>query len=315
MTSLAVERYAPPLRAAWDDLVRRSKNGTFLFLRGYMEYHRDRFDDGSLVVRDGKGGFLALLPANRRGSVLESHGGLTYGGFVVDRTMTLRGMLDVVAAVLAHLHDQAISSLRYKAVPHIYHRAPAEEDLYALAQHGARLATRAALSVFDRSAGCAPQARRRRGLRKAQAAGLTACESPALEEYWDLLTEVLQKSYNSAPVHSFAEIRDLRDRFPENLRLFACFRGSRMVAGSLIYQTETVARTQYIAASDEGKDLSALDLLFDFLFHERYREKRYFDLGTSEGLHGVGLNDGVLEFKEGFGARTVAQDTYEISIP
>lgn len=314
MTSLAVEPYAPPLRAAWDDLVRRSKNGTFLFLRGYMEYHRDRFSDGSLLVRDGKGSLLALLPANRRGSVLESHGGLTYGGLVVDRSMTLRRMLDVVAAVLAYLHDQAISCLRYKAVPHIYHRAPAEEDLYALAQHGARLATRAALSVFDRSAGIAPQTRRRRGLRKAQAAGLTARESPALEEYWDLLTGVLQKSYNNAPVHSFAEIRDLRDRFPDNIRLFACFRGSRMVAGSLIYETETVARTQYIAASDEGKDLSALDLLFDVLFQEVYRDKRYLDLGTSEGLQGMGLNEGVLEFKEGFGARTLAQDTYELPI-
>lgn len=314
MTSLAVDRYEPSMRAAWDDFVRRSKNGTFLFLRGYMEYHRDRFSDGSLVVRDGKGNLLALLPASRRGPVLESHGGLTYGGFVVDRTMTVRRMLHVVAAVLTHLHDQEISSLRYKAVPHIYHRAPAEEDLYALAQHGARLERRAALSVFDRSADVAPQARRRRGLRKAQAAGLTVGESPALQEYWDLLAEVLQKSYNNAPVHSFAEIRDLRERFPDNIRLFASFRGSRMVAGSLIYETETVARTQYIASSDEGKDLSALDLLFDFLFHERYREKRYFDLGTSEGLHGVSLNDGVLEFKEGFGARTVALDTYEIPI-
>ncbi|HYO15397.1 MAG TPA: GNAT family N-acetyltransferase [Thermoanaerobaculia bacterium] len=315
MTSLAVERYAPSMRAAWDHLVQRSKNGTFLFLRGYMEYHQDRFRDGSLVVHDEKGSLIALLPANRRGSVLESHGGLTYGGFVVDRTMTLRRMLDVVAAVLAHLRDQAISSLRYKAVPHIYHRAPAEEDLYALAQYGARLERRAALSVFDRSAGIAPQTRRRRGLRKAQAAGLTARESLALAEYWDLLTGVLQKSYNNAPVHSFAEIRDLRDRFPDNIRLFACFQGSRMVAGSLIYETETVARTQYIAASDEGKDLSALDLLFDVLFHEVYRDKRYLDLGTSEGLQGMGLNDGVLEFKEGFGARTLAQDTYEISVP
>lgn len=314
MTPLAVERYDPSLRSAWDGFVRRSKNGTFLFLRDYMEYHQDRFHDHSLVVRGEGGDLLALLPANRRGSILESHGGLTYGGFVVDRAMTLRRMLDVVAAIVESLGSAAISSLRYKAVPHIYHRAPAEEDLYALIEHGARLERRTALAVLDRSAGIAPQTRRRRGLKKARAAGLSARESPALEEYWDLLTEALQKSYNNAPVHSVAEIRHLRDRFPENIRLFACFEGSRMLAGTLVYETETVARTQYIAASDEGKGLSALDLLFHVLFEEVYAEKRWIDLGTSEGLSGVGLNQGVLEFKEGFGARTVAQDTYEISI-
>ena len=315
MTSCTVERYAPPLRAAWDELVKQSKNGTFLFLRDYMEYHRDRFEDGSLVVRGEDGGLFALLPANRRGSVLESHGGLTYGGFVVDRAMTLPRMLDVVAATLGYLSEASVSSLRYKAVPHIYHRAPAEEDLYALTRHGARLERRTALSVLDRSAGIAPQTRRRRGLKKARAAGLAVRESSRLEEYWDLLSDVLSKSYNNVPVHSAAEIRHLRDRFPENIRLFACFAGSRMVAGTLVYETETVARTQYIAASDEGKSLSALDLLFHVLLDEVYPEKRWIDFGTSEGLHGVGLNQGVLEFKEGFGARTVAQDTYEVSIP
>ena len=314
MQQLTIERFSPRMRSAWDDFVYRSKNGTFLFLRDYMEYHQRRFTDHSLVVRDDRGAIIALLPANQRGEILESHGGLTYGGFVVDARMTTMRMLDVLDATRAYLRGQAIFSLRYRAVPHIYHRAPAQEDLYALAVAGARIQHRAALAVVDLRAEIALQERRRRALRKAQAAGVTARESMDLEEYWSLLALVLHDSYNAVPVHSAVEIRSLQRKFPGNIRLFGGFLGTRMVAGVLVYESRTVARAQYIAASEEGKSFGALDLIFDFLLHEVYLEKRYFDLGTSEGLHGVGLNKGVIEFKEGFGARTVAQDTYELSI-
>ena len=53
---ILLESYGPGDRAAWDAFVRASKNGNFLFLRDYMEYHRDRFEDASLVARRQRGG-------------------------------------------------------------------------------------------------------------------------------------------------------------------------------------------------------------------------------------------------------------------
>ena len=79
---LRVERYTADRGEEWNEFVRRSKNGTFLFERGYMEYHGDRFVDCSLIVRDDRGRLIALLPASRHDDALVSHGGLTYGGFV-----------------------------------------------------------------------------------------------------------------------------------------------------------------------------------------------------------------------------------------
>src|SRR5689334_12021295 len=88
--TMRVERFTVATRSSWDQFVRSSKNGTFLFLRDYMEYHQDRFEDHSLIVRaEGEPGpVIGLLPANRRGGVLESHGGLTYGGVVSGASMT-----------------------------------------------------------------------------------------------------------------------------------------------------------------------------------------------------------------------------------
>jgi hypothetical protein len=97
-----------------------------------MDYHGERFVDLSLVVRDLRGRPIALLPASRHDSVLVSHGGLTYGGFVSGSEMTTRRMLEVFDNGLDHIREEGIDRLVYKCVPHIYHSVPAEEDSYAL---------------------------------------------------------------------------------------------------------------------------------------------------------------------------------------
>jgi hypothetical protein len=60
---MIVRRYTAADQAAWGDFVRTSKNGLFLFERGYMDYHAERFSDHSLLVYDEKDRLTALLPA------------------------------------------------------------------------------------------------------------------------------------------------------------------------------------------------------------------------------------------------------------
>ena len=57
-----IKKYSPADRTAWDQFVKTSKNGTFLFERAYMDYHSDRFTDFSLLIFR-KGRLYALLPA------------------------------------------------------------------------------------------------------------------------------------------------------------------------------------------------------------------------------------------------------------
>lgn len=46
--------YEEGYAATWDQFVRESRNGTFLFQRPFMEYHKDRFEDASLLFLDEK---------------------------------------------------------------------------------------------------------------------------------------------------------------------------------------------------------------------------------------------------------------------
>ncbi|GAB3825759.1 hypothetical protein GCM10028895_35760 [Pontibacter rugosus] len=131
-----VVKYSEKYKAVWDAFVEGSKNGTFLFYRDYMEYHADRFTDHSLLIYK-KGKLVSLLPANEVGQKLHSHSGLSYGGFITDKRMKSTLMLKVIASVKLYLQVLGFRSVKYKAIPHIYHQQPAEEDLYALFREGA----------------------------------------------------------------------------------------------------------------------------------------------------------------------------------
>ncbi|MBL8343168.1 MAG: hypothetical protein JNL30_16995, partial [Rubrivivax sp.] len=97
---ITVRRYQPSEQQAWDEFVRQGKNTSFMFLRGYMDYHQDRFLDHSLMLyRDRT--LLGLLPANRSSdSRVASHDGLTYGGLVLKRDATLLETAELLRAAL-----------------------------------------------------------------------------------------------------------------------------------------------------------------------------------------------------------------------
>jgi hypothetical protein len=309
----SVDRYEPALRMQWDEFVLRAKNGSFLFLRDYVEYHQNRFKDHSLVIRD-RSELVAILVANRTDSELHSHSGLTYGGFVVSDAMTTPGMLTIFDAVLAFLRLEGISRLVYKTIPSIYHRVPAEEDRYALFLSNAVLSGRSVLSVVRAEGRPAVQTRRKRGAAKAEKRGVTVFRSQDWTGYWAILSEHLETKFGAAPVHSLAEIDQLRRLFPDNIKLYAAALAGEMVAGVVIYETAMVARAQYIASSERGRETCALDLLFLFLLDQVFAAKPFFDFGTSNEPGSRFLNRGLIEQKEGFGARAVVHDHYTLDL-
>lgn len=311
---MLVDRYTPAAAATWDAFLAASKNGTFLFARGYMDYHADRFIDHSLLIRDFDGTLRAILPGNADGSCFVSHCGLTYGGIVSGTDMKLPLMLEVFEAVASYLVEKGFCRWIYKTIPTVYHRYPAEEDRYALFLACAELYRRDMLAVVDNRARLSYQERRRRAVKKAQMNGLTCLEDNDLSEFWQVVTENLRLRYGVSPVHSLSEIELLRNRFPQNIRLFTSRLKGKILGGVLIYESETVAHVQYIASTEEGRKMGVLDIIIDYLLQFRYPDRRYFDFGISNEAGGLRLNRGLIEQKEGFGARALAHDHYTLNL-
>ncbi len=307
---IRIENYELPYRTIWNEFVRSSKNGTFLFDRDYMDYHADRFVDHSLMFFDDNR-LVAILPANLSDNVLISHGGLTFGGLIIDQKMTMRLMMDIFSELRVYSLKLGISRIIYKAIPHIYHRLPAEEDLYALFFHRAHLYRRDVSSTIELS-NKLPYTKGRRGcIKKALANGVFVQQTQDFDKFMEIDEEHLREKHNKRPVHTASEMHLLAGRFPQNIQLYGAYRDGVMLGGVVLYIADMVVHAQYIAATAEGKTLSALDAILDYLINDRFRNKRYFDFGISTDHGGQVLDQNLVANKESFGARTTVYDFYE----
>ena len=312
-SGLTVRPYAGEDDAAWDALVDASRSRHFMFRRDYMDYHRDRFEDASLVVADGDA-LVAALPANREGNVAVSHGGLTFGGLLSGSELTTRRTVAVIGDLLERLRADGVRTLVYKAVPHIYNLVPAEEDLYALFVHGAALSRRDCSSALRHDGRPGYSKGRRSALRSAEKAGLQVARDSAFAEFMQLEDETLKRRHGVGAVHNPEEMSLLAERFPENIKLFTARKDGELVGGAIVYETDAVAHTQYIAGTEKGYEEHALDAVIDHLIESEYREKPWFDFGISTTEEGRELNAGLVRNKESYGARAVVYDTYRLDL-
>ena len=309
-----IRRYEPGMKAEWDDFVGASKNGTFLFDRNYMDYHAERFADHSLMFYL-KGRLYAVLPANVRDGVMYSHQGLTYGGLITGTAARAAAVCSLFDELNAYLRRQGVTKVVYKPVPWVYASYAAEEDLYAIVKVcRARLVARDISSTIFLKDKIKFGELRRRCSRKARRAGVAVGRSNDFEAFWRILDDNLENKYGVPPVHTCTELQLLAGRFPDNIRLYAASLDGRMLGGVVVYLNRCTVHTQYISASPEGKDIGALDMLFDELVNSVFADYEYFDFGRSTEDGGRYLNENLIFQKEGFGGRGVCYDTYEWEI-
>lgn len=315
MDTISIERYSPAHRAEWDDFVARSRNGTFLLQRGYMDYHSDRFRDCSwMAYQNGK--LRAILPANiDDAGTLHSHQGLTYGGWITPvGHLDGEDLLKIFGRALEVWSKEGIRELDYKRIPYIYCRTSADEDLYALFRLGAVQTGCGLSSAINLREGVGFNQMQRRHLRKSQALPLTISEETNVAPFMGLLTDCLQERHGVNPVHTCGEMQMLRDRFPQNIRVFVLKLDGEAApqAGVCMYDTGTVAHAQYIATTPQAREQNLLTPLFHHLISEVFADRRYFDFGISTEDNGNYLNTGLLRQKFSYGGTGVTYDRYSL---
>lgn len=315
MDTISIEHYSSGHKAEWDDFVVRSRNGTFLLQRGYMDYHSDRFRDCSwMAYQNGK--LRAILPANiDDAGTLHSHQGLTYGGWITPvGHLDGEDLLEIFGQAIEVWHKEGIKELDYKRIPYIYSKTPADEDLYALFRLGAVRTGCGLSSAIDLRDGVTFNQMQRRHLRKSQALPLTISEETNVAPFMELLTACLQERHGVNPVHTCGEMQMLRDRFPQNIRAFVLKLDGEAApqAGVCVYDTGIVAHAQYIATTPQARELNLLTPLFHHLISEVFADRRYFDFGISTEDNGNYLNTGLLRQKFSYGATGVTYDRYSL---
>ena len=308
-----IKQYTQEYKSDWDTFIQSSKNGTFLFMRNYMDYHSDRFADSSFMFYR-KGKLEAVLPGNIKDDTFYSHQGLTYGGLLQSAKVTTIDVLSIFGLLNQALRDIGIVKVIYKPVPLIYHQIPAQEDLYALFKLNAvKIGCNISSTIYQNNK-IRFNELRRRGVKKSSVAGVTIIESNQFDQFWSILKHNLENRYNKAPVHSLIEIDSLYKTFQDNIKLYTALLNNETIAGVVLYITANVIHVQYIAATDVGKSIGALDFLFNHLINDDVFTSPIFDFGQSTENMGDYLNENLIFQKEGFGGRGTVYEIYEYNL-
>ncbi len=310
-------RYSREMSQEWDRFVTETAtNATFLHQRGYMDYHSDRFADSSLMAYDEKGRLMAVLPANIEGQTICTHRGLTYGGWLTaNRHFSSSAMLEMWDAFVAWMRESDITELIYKAVPHIFQRYPSDDDLYALFRLGATQHEAIVSSALPLARPVLMNSASHWRASRARRKGILIGRSDDYEGFMAILAHRLDERYGAAPVHTLAEIRLLASRFPENIRLITALTpDGELLAGTVLYVTDTVTHTQYIATTAEGRRLGVFSAIVDHILEHECDGRQWLDFGGSCENGGHVLNEGLNAQKYGYGGRPLLYQTLRLAL-
>ena len=136
MKNLSVKQYHESNYKQWNAFIGQAKNATFLFHRDFMEYHKERFEDYSLLVFDENHRLQALVPANISNQHVFSHQGLTYGGLVFSKKNKAEETEQMVQLLLDYLTADSVKKIIVKLLPSLYNQLATNDFDYFIYQKG-----------------------------------------------------------------------------------------------------------------------------------------------------------------------------------
>jgi hypothetical protein len=297
-----VRLYCPALREVWDGVVMDSVNGNFMHHRGFIEYHGQKYVDFSLLVFL-EGEALGVLPAEREGDIVFSHRGLTYAGLILKNGVDTDLVEVILESIIGFYRTNGIEKLELRLAPEFYF----SQSYVAINQNFMfppfrNLETKGYQTVpipakiQDRG--------KNWGIKKAKEYGIEIGVSDEWGIYWEnILYPNLWERHRVRPTHSLSEIRYLQSLFPKNIFLYTASLRKEILGGIVLFVSEQVVHSQYVSATPKGKKLRVLDLLVSQLITETFSHKKYFSMGVSHDPKTGILNQGLVNWKESFGAK------------
>ena len=298
---IEIKRYQIKNKKEWDELIPRTFNGTFLHKRDYMDYHRDRFEDFSLLIYY-KNKLAGLLPAHKKETELISHNGLTYGDLLLESSLKSEAIIGILHHLLQFIADNGFINFRIKTVPVFFHSLPNEILNYYYYKFGAVPEKIHAYFLLDKYSFRLNQ-NRKRSIKKMPIDELSiSIEIEYLPDFWEILSVNLENKYRTSPVHTLEEMSHLAKLFPENIRLYTLWKNEEILSGVLVYLVNHTLHFQYISAGRDKKNRNGIDYLTKKIIEDNVDKYDYISLGSAENPDGS-PHQSLIYWKESFGAK------------
>ncbi len=319
---MKVVSYTNSMKYMWDNFIEKeSRNGFIFHKMHFLEYHKNRFHDYSLLFFDENEKIIALFPAALKNNNIISHPGSSYGGIVLKKYIKLSEIFEIVE-LMKDFYNNNLGNINIEIIlsEHFNLEYGAEDVAFVLWQSGFNLSTKEISTVIDIN-----KFRLRLGLRKTTKQylcsksylrlGITyekAVEKSDILECYKLVEQNLAIKYKKKPTHTIDEFFELIERFPSDIDVFAAKRGKEVIATYIMFRlNDFIVHTFYIAKSIEKEnvvDIGLVDFMVNF----------YFDKGFIFLNFGISSRDkvikwGIHNYKEQFSKLFVTRDKWVLN--
>ncbi len=337
-------------KTAWNVFIKNNSEGHFFFETDYLFYHKERFEDFSLLIYNQKNELICVLPAcfekieeEKIGEEknIFSHKGLTFGGFVFKDKLSFLEKRKCVLDCLHFLEKYNFKYLIIKPIPSFFlmdkneaiHRILNDnllESTILRVEANCVIDLPTSKTDYQNTTYQNYSKRKKRNLKKASQANLEIEKIKIATDFWKIIEQNLRCRHNLLPVHSAIEIQLLHDKFSQNIH-FLIVKNSKndIIACSVVFIYQSTIHLQYLAATKKGKETNALDFLINYLVenHSVFFNKstpskgfEYLSLGvsdlrnTNEIRDNNSINEGLFKWKEEFGAKVFSHFVYQIAL-
>lgn len=321
-----IVRYTEEHANAWNELVSKSINGTFLHSRSFFDHNPLNKQDDCSFLYYKKNKVAGVIPCNlyeREGKrILHSYMRSTYGGFVVNEENGVEEAVEMVEKLIAEAKALDVQEIIIRNPFRIFQRQLCDETDYAMWYHGFTLKSRELEIAIDLRAAAADKLKLRynNGTKynvKKAVKFVQVSESDDYKTFWYLLEQNLLEKHGTKPVHSLDGFNILKSNVGDDkIKLFAGFVDNKMVCGVVTFLfRNTAIHAQYIGSDSACQDIRPLNAVIDYIIEWGHREKfEYFNLGTANEQGGRVINNGLFHFKEGFGGRGTLRETMSLTL-
>lgn len=318
MSEIEVVRYTDQYREKWEKFVlNNSTNGSFLMSRNFLEYHKDRFVDHSVLFIRGGSNIVGVCPAVEKvedgKKQFISHAGSTFGGIVVGKEYhnitNIQGMVQALDEylkangfnyALIKNPNEIFASENGNLIDYMFYNLGYQNyDELSFALDFSKVPNDDVVMNFRSKTRNLYRTSLKNNLELKQ---LTTKEE--IKDFYAILCKSLEK-YDTKPVHSLEELYELYfDRLPNVIRFYGVYSEGKMISGSMVFIINNVFHTQYLAADPECLYLKPMDFMDGSLILLAHDEGfKFFSFGISTEDHGHYLNENLAKFKEGFGTQ------------
>ncbi len=304
----------------WDELIKRSHNGTIFHERKFLSYHGKKFKNEEKYLSCCKGeSTVALLSLTisleKNFKTAKSPYGGSYGGVIFLKNPTYQYSTNIICSLKEWLKKNKIKNITLISPPDIFSEGGySGTQSFCFLEQGFLLENRDVSSVVNlQSPSLKITTRAKNMIQKAKKNGVKIYHKSDLETLWPILLKNYKK-FSTKPTHSKIELQKLIDLYPENIQITTAKLEEKTIAGVVeIKCNKFVQSSFYLCQTSEGRKNQALSLLiFNRLKTAKENLFKFYDFGTS--THKMKARENIFLFKESFGAIGVLRETLKLEL-